>query len=78
MKTEKKYVQQEIIGLPKKRGGWRGGGRPKTTGQTTVAVRIDKRLEKIVDALKVRLKSGNLNEKDIENLILEIQLTHAN
>ena len=60
--TQKKYVQQEIEGM-KKRGGWRGGGRPKSTGQTTIAIRIDKRLEKTVNDLKEQLKNGTLNEK---------------
>ena len=60
--TQKKYVQQEIEGM-KKRGGWRGGGRPKSTGQTTIAIRIDKRLEETVNDLKEQLKNGILNEK---------------
>lgn len=68
----KKYVQQEITGM-KKRGGWRGGGRPKSTGQTTVAVRIDKRLEKLVNTLKKELKNGTLDEKEIELLLISTQ-----
>ena len=60
--TQKKYVQQEIEGM-KKRGGWRGGGRPKSTGQTTIAIRIDKRLEETVNELKEQLKNGTINEK---------------
>jgi hypothetical protein len=71
-KTEKKYVQQEIDGM-KKRGGWRGGGRPKSTGQTTIAVRIDKRLEMLVNSLKESLKNGTLDENEIEILLMRTQ-----
>ncbi|MDD2864680.1 MAG: hypothetical protein PHC99_08140 [Methylococcales bacterium] len=71
-KTQKKYIQQEIDGM-KKRGGWRGGGRPKSTGQTTVAVRIDKRLEILVNALKESLKNGTLDENEIELLLMRTQ-----
>lgn len=71
-KVQKKYVQQEIDGM-KKRGGWRGGGRPKSTGQTTVAVRIDKRLENLVNALKEELKNGTIDEKEIELLLMRTQ-----
>ena len=69
---QKKYIQQEIDGM-KKRGGWRGGGRPKSTGQTTVAIRIDKRLENVVNVLKQELKNGTLNENKIKNLIESVQ-----
>lgn len=61
--TQKKYVQQEIDGM-KKRGGWRGGGRPKSTGQTTVAIRIDKRLEETVNKLKEQLKNGTFSDDE--------------
>jgi hypothetical protein len=61
----KKYVQQEIDGM-KKRGGWRGGGRPKSTGQTTVAIRIDKRLEETVNKLKEQLKNGTFSDDEKE------------
>lgn len=71
--VKKKYVQQEINGIPKKRGGWRDGGRPKSTGQTTVAVRIDKKLENLVNALKESLKNGTLDEKEIELLLMRTQ-----
>ncbi len=61
----KKYKQDEIF---KKRGGWRGGGRPKTTGQTTIAVRIDKKLENIVNLIKTEFKKGELTEAKIDEL----------
>ena len=80
--TQKKYVQQEIEGM-KKRGGWRGGGRPKSTGQTTIAIRIDKRLEKTVNDLKEQLKNGTLNEKkdvikieDLKKLLEKTKMEH--
>lgn len=75
-KIQKKYIQQEITGM-KKRGGWRGGGRPKSTGQTTVAVRIDKRLENLVNALKEELKNGTLDEKEIELMLVRTQKQKA-
>lgn len=71
-KNTPKYVQQEINGM-KKRGGWRGGGRPKSTGQTTIAVRIDKRLEMLVNSLKESLKNGTLDENEIEILLMRTQ-----
>lgn len=71
-KNTPKYVQQEINGM-KKRGGWRGGGRPKSTGQTTIAIRIDKRLEILVNALKESLKNGTLDENEIEILLMRTQ-----
>jgi len=80
----KKYIQIEIDGM-KKRGGWRGGGRPKTTGQTTVAIRIDKRLKERVNKLKEQLKNGTLTDEqekdvikieDLKNLIEKTKREH--
>lgn len=64
-----KYVQQEIEGF-KKRGGWRGGGRPKgsTKEFKTVAIRIDERIAQLVETLKTELKEGRLTENDIAEL----------
>jgi hypothetical protein len=73
-KNTPKYVQQEINGM-KKRGGWRGGGRPKSTGQTTIAIRIDKRLEILVNGLKESLKNGTLDENEINEIELLLMRT---
>lgn len=70
---EKNYQQSEFECLPKKRGGWRNGGRPKSTGQTTNAVRIDKRLESLVNALKDGFKNGTLSIGDIEKIEFTIK-----
>lgn len=64
-----KYVQQEIEGF-KKRGGWRGGGRPKGSKKEfkTIAIRIDERIAQLVETLKTELKEGRLSENDIAEL----------
>ena len=64
---KQKYVQVEIPNMTK-RGGWRGGGRPKGTKKEfrTVAIRIDERLVGIVERLKKEIANEN------HNLILKV------
>ena len=62
--TKKIYTQAEFDFLPKKRGGWRNGGRPKGEIETTT-IRIDKRLLSIIEKLKEEMKKEN-NEKILE------------
>jgi hypothetical protein len=63
-----KDTTRELPNLPKKHGGWReGGGRPKGDYETK-AIRVDVRLIPIVEKLKEKLRSGEIDEKTIETL----------
>ena len=67
MKDPNDTATREI--MPKKtggRGGWReGGGRPKSP-HTTKLIRADLRLISVFEALKIKLKSGAMNEEDLK------------
>ncbi len=63
-----KDTTRELPNLPKKHGGWReGGGRPKADYETK-AMRVDVRLIELIETLKTKLKSGEIDEKTIETL----------
>lgn len=73
--NEKKTKLKQIEMMPLPHGGKReGAGRKPIASEIkkpeTVIVRIDKRLEKIVNVMKEKLKSGTLDEKEIESLLI--------
>ena len=57
------YERPKFVG----RGGDRGGRRPKANYQTKM-FRADVRLSGIIETLKEKLKSGEIDEKKIEIL----------
>lgn len=73
MTDKAKYTQIEVFGIPKKRGGWRGGGRPKESGKTTSSIRIPNELTELVNTLKAGFKDGNITIEDIENMLKSIK-----
>ena len=71
MKDPLDNVTREIYAPPPPkfigRGGDRGGRRPRANYQTKM-FRADVRLSGIIETLKEKLKSGEIDEKTIETL----------
>ena len=68
MKTAKKDTTRELPDLPKPRGGWREGAGRKKVDYETKAMRVDVRLIAMVETLKEKLKSGEIDETKIKIL----------